>query len=121
MLGLVSLAVALSLTAGARRQQPLEVTGREWVAFDPAARQAWLEGFLAGAAVGQVMQEGAADSSALRTAIATLRRQNGLTFPYGANVYRARVDDFFYWESERPQPVWYAIWVVNRHLKRSQQ
>jgi hypothetical protein len=115
-LGLISLAAigAFGLGRLAQRQQPRELTGHEWITLEPAARQAWLQGFLAGAATSQALAAGAADSAALHTAILRLRREGGLEFPFAPNVYGARVADFYHWENHRPLPVWYAVWVANK-------
>ncbi len=48
-------------------------------------------------------------------------RANGLVFRYAANVYGARLDDYFWWENHRPNALWYAFWEVNNDLKRQMQ
>jgi hypothetical protein len=118
-LGVISLAVAGGFGLGRleQRQQPHELTGHEWVTLEPAARRAWLEGFLAGAATSQALAAGASDSAALQTGMITLRREGGLMFPFAPNVYGARVDDFYHWENHRPLPVWYAVWEANTAVR----
>jgi hypothetical protein len=46
-----------------------------------------------------------------------LRREGGLIFPFAANVYGARVDDFYHWENHRTLPVWYAVWAANTAVR----
>ena len=122
VLGLVSLAVlgALGLGRLDQRQDPRELTGHQWVTLEPAARQAWLQGFLAGAATSQALAAGAADSAALHTAMHRLRHNGSLTFPFAPNVYGARVADFYHYEDRRTLPVWYAVWEVNKAVRREQ-
>jgi hypothetical protein len=116
VLGLISLAAVAAFGLGRlnQRQQPGDLTGREWIALEPVARRAWLQGFLAGAATSQALAAGAADSAALHETVLKLRRERGLEFPFAPNVYGARVDDFYHWENHRPLPVWYAVWAANR-------
>jgi hypothetical protein len=122
VLGLISLAAVAAFGLGRlnQRQQPGDLTGREWIALEPAARQAWLQGFLAGAATSQALAAGAADSAALHATVLKLRRERGLEFPFASNVYGARVDDFYHWENHRPLPVWYAVWAANREARSKQ-
>jgi hypothetical protein len=122
VLGLISLVTLGTFALGRldQGQQPRDLTGREWIVLEPAARQAWLQGFLAGAATGQALAAGAADSAALYEGILKLRREGGLEFPFAPNVYGARVSDFYHWENHRPLPVWYAIWEVNRAVRSRQ-
>jgi len=121
-LGLISLAAlgAFGLGRLDHRQQPGGLTGHEWVALEPTAREAWLQGFLAGAATSQALATGAADSAALQTAMLRLRREGSLEFPFAPNVYGARVADFYHYEDRRALPVWYAIWEVNRAVRSNQ-
>lgn len=92
-------------------------TGTEWERETPAARAAYLEGFVAGAAVAQAAAAGAADSAAVLAAIARLRREGGLAFPYAPTVYGSRLADHLWWENHRQQPVWWALWQVNDALR----
>jgi hypothetical protein len=122
VLGLISLATLGAFALGRLHQdeQPGDLTGREWIVLEPAVRQAWLQGFLAGAATGQALAAGAADSAALHTAMLRLRREDGLEFPFAPNVYGARLADFYHYENHRPLPVWYAVWEVNRAVRSNQ-
>jgi hypothetical protein len=83
----------------------------------PDVRLAYVEGFLAGAALGQAAT-GARDSAQVRTALARLSRDGGLRFPYGANVYSSRISDFYWWENHVPLPTWNAFLEVNTALGR---
>jgi hypothetical protein len=121
-LGLISLGMLGALGLGRLHQQqdPRELNGHQWVTLAPAARQAWLQGFLAGAAMSQALAAGAADSAALHTGMLKLRREGSLTFPFAPNVYGARVADFYHYENHRPLPVWHAMWEVNKAVRSEQ-
>jgi hypothetical protein len=95
--------------------------GDDWRAMGPEERVAFTDGFLAGAGFGQAStgperNGGAADSAGLRETMATLHRSGRFRFPYGANVYVARMNDYYWWENHRPLPIWYAFWEVNTSL-----
>ena len=68
----------------------------------------------------QALASGVRDSAGLWRVMDSLR-VNGLVFRYAANVYGARLDDYFWWENHRPNALWYAIWEVNNDLKRQMQ
>ena len=46
----------------------------------------------------------------------TLYRDGRFRFPYAANVYVTRVNDYYWWENHRPLPIWYGFWEVNASL-----
>jgi len=117
---------ALLLAAGAvtgaawSRQAPgpwLTVSGDDWRRMEPDVRLAYVEGFLAGAALSQAAT-GARDSTGVRVAIEKLSRDGQLRFPYGANVYSSRISDFYWWENHVPLPTWLAFLEVNTALGR---
>jgi hypothetical protein len=92
-----------------------ERDGEDWRALGPDAKTAYADGFLAGAGFAQAAAA-APDSAGLRQAMATLHRSGRFRFPYGANVYVTRINDYYWWENHRPLPTWYAFWEVNTSL-----
>ena len=93
--------------------------GNDWRALGPAERIAYVDGFLAGAGFTQAAAawpSTQADSTGLRDTVATLTRTGRFRFPYAANVYLTRVNDYYWWENHRPLPTWYAFWEVNTSL-----
>ena len=91
--------------------------GEDWRRLAPPAQVAYTEGFLAGSAFGQAA-EVASDSAGLDRTIRDLRRDARFRLPFGANVYRSRLNDYYWWEDHRPLPLWYAFWEVNASLTR---
>jgi hypothetical protein len=85
--------------------------------MEPAARVAYVEGFLAGAALSQAAM-GAQDTAAIRTTLQRLKREGTLRFPFAANVYASRVSDYYWWKNHLPLPTWYAFLEVNTTLGR---
>ncbi len=101
------------------RQQPdghwIARNGVDWRGMGNEARTAYVEGFLAGSALGQAAEQ-ASDSTGLHETIARLRRTGGFGFPFGPNVYASRISDYYWWENHRSLPTWYAFWEVNAIL-----
>jgi hypothetical protein len=119
----MALLVGVALTGATwSRQDPhrhwLGVNGADWRRMKPDARVAYVEGFLAGAALSQAAT-GARDSAQVRMAIEKLSRDGRLRFPYGANVYSSRISDFYWWENHVPLPTWHAFLEVNTALGRA--
>jgi hypothetical protein len=109
-----------SLAAGSRMRQDrgpdwLNVNGDDWRRMQPDAQLAYVEGFLAGAALGQAAR-GARDTAGVSSELEQLRRSGGLRFPFGANVYASRVSDYYWWKNHLPLPTWYAFLEVNATL-----
>jgi hypothetical protein len=94
----------------------LSLNGHDWQRLSPEARQAYLAGFLAGSATAEVLDAGTADSAGLRQRLDSLSR-SGFRFPFSPTVYGARVDDFYWYENQRPLPIWYTLWEVNNRLR----
>lgn len=94
----------------------LKLDGQDWRRLSPEAKQAYLAGFLAGAATAEAIDAGTADSAGLRQSLDSLSR-TGFRFPYSPSVYGARVDDFYWYENQRILPLWYALWEVNNRLR----
>jgi hypothetical protein len=95
----------------------LHVNGEDWRRMEPKAQLAYVEGFLAGAALGQAAGR-AADTSAVRGVLEDLKRNGRLRFPFSANVYASRVSDYYWWTNHLPLPTWYAFLEVNTTLGR---
>jgi hypothetical protein len=98
-------------------------TGEDWRALGPEAQFAYADGFLAGAGFAQAQDaldagRSGADSAGLDTTMAALHRSGQFRFPYAANVYVSRINDYYWWVNHRPLPTWYAFWEVNTSLTR---
>jgi hypothetical protein len=111
-------ALAVREWAGQEPEQHwLGVNGHDWQRMGPDARQAYVEGFLAGAALSQAATS-ARDSIAVRIGLQALKQSGRLRFPYGANVYASRITDYYWWKNHLPLPTWYAFLEVNTTLGR---
>ena len=122
LVAVLGVATGSFLTAGymsARQDRTwFELDGRDWIAMDAPQRVAWTQGFLAGRAVGQVPDSVARDTIAFAQGLNQLRRGGALVFPYAPSLYVSRMGDYYYWENQRPHPLWRAMLDVNGELKR---
>lgn len=103
------------------QQQPTLLTGADWKAYGSREKQAYLNGFLSGAAAEQVaaaMAQGApVDSAAVSSsAIAKVKAEKRLHFPYSASVYTVQIDDFYWWTDHLGTPVADVMISVNRQM-----
>lgn len=87
----------------------------EWQKYSPDSRQAWTDGFLAGAALGQAPDSIFSDSTRLIQWVTS--HPAGRRFPYGSNIYMTRLQDWYYWENHRAATVWQGVWAVNEGLR----
>ena len=105
-------------------RHPALLTGADWAAFGSQGKEAYLKGFIAGAAAEQVRANAAtsgqsSDSSAVSTgAVAKLLAARDLRFSYAPSVYAAQLDDFYWWENHRAVPIVDAMISINRRMKQ---
>jgi hypothetical protein len=95
----------------------LEVNGNDWQRMEPDARLAYVEGFLAGAALSQAATR-ARDSAGVRAGLEQLGQSGKFRFPFAANVYASRMSDYYWWKNHLPLPTWSAFLEVNTTLGR---
>ena len=92
------------LALAAASTDPILFTGSEWNEWSGNERDAYLQGFIAGAAAHQASTEkGAAAGRAVAARAVLLKRRSALAIPYRENVYRAHLDDWFFYKDRRTQ------------------
>ena len=116
----VAAGAAASAAAGAaaRAADPLALDGHYWTKLAPDAREAFLAGFVAGAAAHQA-NGGVPGARGARTAAeaARLKRTGALAFPYAGNVYRSHLDDYFFYTNRRAQTLVEVLVDANAHFR----
>lgn len=114
-------------TSGAETQEraprPLEWDGHLWSdRLSPAERTSFLTGFVAGASAAQVYPEPKTpadakfDADSMASALARLRAEGKLKFPYAPSVYAARLHDWLFYLDRRDQPLYRALAEINYSL-----
>jgi hypothetical protein len=120
LLALATAADALPFGAfGRPASQPaaIALTGRDWVNFGPDERDAYLAGFIAGAATYQATGGRAISGTSAAASVARLQQTNALAFAFGGNVYRSGLDDYFFYQNRRREMLVQALVELNSHLR----
>jgi len=89
--------------------------GRDWTQFAPKEKEAYVAGFLAGAANASVSTS---DTAVIRTTVDSLYRTGALQFPFGHIVYANQLDEFYWWENHVPIPLYLALSSINQRLRQ---
>jgi hypothetical protein len=114
--------LALALTAVAAAEAPrsfLGYDGHRWKALGENEKLALLTGFLIGGALADGL--GAAPPSSEAPAPETLealRRQGRLRFSFARNVYKARLEDFYFYEDRLSVPFYRALLLINEQIQQ---
>jgi len=108
-----ALVVRASAAQDPRRWVNLD--GRDWTQFAPKEKEAYVAGFLAGAANAAASTS---DTVVIRTTIDSLYRTGALQFPFGHMVYANQLDEFYWWENHVPTPLYLAMPAINQRLRQ---
>jgi len=86
-------------------QSPAQLAGRDWQGFGPKEKEAYLAGFIAGAAVvrGNSAEQGT-DTTPSKS-IDVMRAAKQLPFPYSVSVYASQIDDYYWWQNHLDVPI----------------
>ncbi len=115
----MTVALALALVAGAteaqRHRAPWELDGSDWKAMSEREKMAFLGGVIAGAAVTGIRAD--APDAEIAPLVAELRRTGGLPFQYAPSVYKARIEDFYFYVDRAPTPIVKTLLLIERELR----
>jgi hypothetical protein len=107
MLGTLSLGIVLGSGAIPARslQSPAQLAGRDWQRFGPKEKEAYLAGFIAGAATVHGSAGVANTDTTPSKTIDVMRATKQLPYPYSVSVYASQIDDFYWWENHLDVPI----------------
>lgn len=104
-------------TRATREQESTQLAGRDWQKFGPKEKDAYVAGFIAGAAaVRGSTAEASVDTTPSRT-IDAMRAAKLLPFPYSVSVYASQIDDYYWWENHLSVPIVDAMARTNVQLR----
>ena len=116
-----SLTLALSLgVAVAAGAQPaasfLAFDGHSWRGLSEAEKLALLTGFLIGAA----LERGLAGDQSLPSpeTLEAMRREGRARFPFAPTVYKARLEDFYFYQDRLGVPLYRALVLINEQIRQ---
>jgi len=100
-------------------QTPAQLAGRDWQKFGPREKEAYLAGFIAGAAA--VHADSSAGAASMDTtpskAIDVMRAAKKLPYPYSVSVYASQIDDFYWWQNHLDIPIVDVMARTNLQLR----
>jgi hypothetical protein len=106
---------------------PTHLDGAYWKRLSASEKQAYLTGFLAGAAAEQARAAAQAlhretDSMAISSAaVDSLRARAALRYRFAPQVYAAQIDDFYWWQDRVSVPIVDAMIAINGALGDQQR
>jgi hypothetical protein len=115
--GAVVLGAGLAIEARAA-QEPRRwviLDGRDWIQFAPQQKQAYVAGFLAGAAAAAATNP---DTIVIRRTVDSLYQAGGLLFPLGHMVYATQLDEYYWWDNHIPIPLYLALSSINQRMNQ---
>jgi hypothetical protein len=107
MLGTLGLGILLGSGAISARslQSPAQLAGRDWQRFGPKEKEAYLAGFIAGAATVHGSAGAVSTDTTPSKAIDVMRAAKQLPYPYSVSVYASQIDDYYWWENHLDVPI----------------
>lgn len=124
IVGLVGVAAVLGMRQGPDARvdaHPIDWDGHYWSELSAGEKDAYLGGFLAGAAAAQAyeaLEEVASfDAEALSQRMEGLRGERALIFPYAPNLYHARLHDYLFYVNHREQPLYLSLAELNFQIR----
>ena len=86
-------------------QSPAQLAGRDWKGFGPREKEAYLAGFIAGAAAVRGNSAAESTDTTPSKAIDVMRTAKQLPYPYSVSVYASQIDDYYWWENHLEVPI----------------
>ena len=118
----VTALLGAGLVAGSwAAQEPrrwVTLDGSDWTRFVPKEKQAYVAGFLAGAAAAMTHMP---DTAVIRRSVDSLYPAGALRFPFGHMVYANQLDEFYWWDNHIPIPLYLALPSINQRLRQQGQ
>jgi len=98
-------------------QTPAQLAGRDWQQFGPKEKEAYLAGFIAGAAAIRSGAGAESTDTMPSRAIDVMRAAKELPFPYSVSVYASQIDDFYWWQNHLDIPIVDVMARTNLQLR----
>jgi hypothetical protein len=113
--------VMISPTAAFEDPHGIGYDGRDWEAMPDAARLAYVAGFLAGTLTQQAVERHRANPRiSVDAAVSEISRSHTSVFPFGVNVYKNDLHDYYFYRNNLPTKIYQALLEENaKMLKRS--
>ena len=110
---LLGAGLAVDARAAQEPRRWVMLDGRDWTQFAPPQKQAYVAGFLAGAAAAATSNP---DTAAIRSTVDSLYLARELRFSLGHMVYATQLDEFYWWDNHIPIPLYLALSSINQRM-----
>ena len=104
-IGLVFVLGSGSAASSEPLQGPEQLAGTDWKGFGSKEKEAYLAGFIAGAALVRSDSGGMGADTIPSRKIDSMRAAKRLPFPYSVSVYASQLDDYYWWENHLGVPI----------------
>jgi len=119
VLGATLVLVMVSATAAFEDPHGIGYEGHDWEAMPEAARLAYVAGFLAGTVTQQAVERHRANPKvSVDAAVSEITRSHTGMFPFGVNVYKNDLDDYYFYRNNRPTKIYQALLDENARMLR---
>ncbi len=95
----------------------LAMDGHAWRALGEGEKLALLTGFLIGGALEHAVGS-APGAPPPPEALDATRRAGQVRFPYAPTVYKARLEDFYFYQDRLTVPLYRALFQINEQLRQ---
>ncbi len=92
--------------------------GHAWRALGEGEKLALLTGFLIGGALEHAVRTAPGETPPPPEALEAMRREGQVRFPYAPAVYKARLEDFYFYQDRLAVPLYRALFQVNEQIRR---
>jgi len=92
--------------------------GHAWRGLSEGEKLAVLTGFLIGAAFEQGMAQSPPPDGVPPETLERMRREGQLRFPFAPAVYKARLEDFYFYQDRRGVPLHRALFLINEQIRQ---
>ncbi len=117
VLGAALVLVMASATAAFEDPHGVGYDGRDWKAMPEQAKLAYIAGFLAGAVTQQAVERHRASPKvSVDAAVSEIIRTHTGTFPFGVNVYKNNLDDYYFYQNNLPTKIYHALLDENAQM-----
>jgi hypothetical protein len=107
--------LVIGASAAQEPRRWVTIDGRDWTQFAPKEKEAYVAGFLAGAANAAASTS---DTAVIRTTVDSLYRTGALQFPFGHMVYANQLDEFYWWDNHASIRLYLALSTINQRLRQ---
>ncbi len=117
----VAFTLAWGVVSGFGSEAPrsfLAYDGHAWRGLTEGEKLALLTGFLMGGAFEHGMSLSPGPAGPVPETLETMRREGRLRFPFAPAVYKARLEDFYFYQDRLPVPLYRALFLINEQIRQ---